>query len=174
VRSREEPDEELADEGSAGSAATLRHVMGSFMTGVTIVSTVWQDVAHAMTATAVSSVSLDPPLILVCVGKTSRFHAAVLGSGRWAASLLRHDQVAIARHFSNKGRDLLTQFDTVPHKPAPVCGAPLIVGAHSWLECDPYATYDGGDHTIVVGLLVRASQRAPSGRPLTYYQGAYS
>jgi flavin reductase len=174
VRSREEPDEDLADEGSAGSAATLRHVMGTFMTGVTIVSTVWQDVAHAMTATAVSSVSLDPPLILVCVSKTSRFHAAVLGSGRWAASLLRHDQEAIARHFSNKGRDLLTQFDSVPHKSAPVSGAPLIVGAHSWLECDTYATYDGGDHTIVVGLLVRASQRAPAGRPLTYYQGAYS
>jgi flavin reductase len=174
VRSREKADEALTDQGSAGSAATLRHVMGSFITGVTIVSTVWQDVAHAMTATAVSSVSLDPPLILVCVSKTSRFHAAVLGSGHWAASLLRHDQVVIARHFSNKGRDLLTQFDSVPHTLAPVSGAPLIVGAHSWLECDTYATYDGGDHTIVVGRLVRASQREPSGRPLTYYRGAYS
>jgi flavin reductase (DIM6/NTAB) family NADH-FMN oxidoreductase RutF len=174
VRASEEADEELADEGSAGSAAALRHVMGSFISGVTIVSTVWQDVAHAMTATAFSSVSLDPPLVLVCVSKSSRFHAAVLSSGRWAVSLLRHDQKPIARHFSNKGRDLLTQFDRVPHTSAPVSGAPLIVGAHSWLECETYATYDGGDHTIVVGLLVRASQRAPSGRPLTYYQGAYS
>jgi flavin reductase len=174
VRSREEAAEELADEGSAGSATALRHVMGSFISGVTIVSTLWQDVAHAMTATAFSSVSLDPPLVLVCVSKTSRFHPAVLGSGRWAVSLLRHDQEPIAHHFSNKGRDLLTQFDSVSHKPAPVCGAPLIAGAHSWLECDTYATYDGGDHTIVVGLLVRASQREPSGRPLTYYQGAYS
>jgi flavin reductase len=174
VRSREDIDNELADEGTAGSAAALRHVMGSFISGVTIVSTLWQDVAHAMTATAFSSVSLDPPLVLVCVSKTSRFHAAISGSRRWAVSLLRDDQEPIARHFSNKGRDLLTQFDTVPHKPAPVCGAPLIVGAHSWLECDTYATYDGGDHTIVVGLLVRASHRAPSGRPLTYYQGAYS
>ena len=174
MRSREEADTELADEGSAGSAAALRHVMGSFISGVTIVSTIWQDVAHAMTATAFSSVSLDPPLVLVCVSKTSRFHAAVLGSGRWAVSLLRHDQEATAHHFSNKGRDLLTQFDSVPHTPAPVSGAPLIAGAHSWLECDTYAPYDGGDHTIVVGLLVRASRRAPSGRPLTYYQGAYS
>jgi flavin reductase (DIM6/NTAB) family NADH-FMN oxidoreductase RutF len=174
VRSREEADAELADKGSGGSATALKHVMGSFMTGVTIVSTVWQDVAHAMTATAFSSVSLDPPLVLVCVSRSSRFHAAVLGSGRWAVSLLRHDQEAIARHFSNKGRDLLTQFDRVPHTPAPVSGAPLIVGAHSWLECETYATSDGGDHTIVVGLLVRASRRAPSGRPLTYYQGAYS
>jgi flavin reductase len=147
--------------------------MSAFIAGVTVVSTIWEGVAHAMTATAFASVSLEPPLVLVCVSKKSRFHAAVLGAGRWAASLLRSDQEQIARHFANRGRDLKTQFDHVPHWTAPASGAPLIEGAHAWLECDTYATYDGGDHTIVVGLVTRASREAPSGWPLAYYRGSY-
>jgi flavin reductase (DIM6/NTAB) family NADH-FMN oxidoreductase RutF len=162
-----------ADEGAVGSGEALRHVMANFVAGVTVVSTIWRDIPHAMTATAVSSVSLDPPLVLVCVGKKSRFHEAVLGAGRWAMSLLRSDQEQIARHFANRGRDLNTQFDQVPHRPAPVSGAPLIDGAHAWLECETYATYEGGDHTIVVGQVVRASREAPAGWPLAYYRGSY-
>jgi len=174
VTSTEKAETGLADEGSAGSAEALRQVMGTFISGVTVVTTLWQGIAHAMTATAFSSLSLDPPLVLVCVSKTSRFHSAVLNSGNWAVSLLKHDQEPIARHFSHKGRDLRTQFDQVAHTPAPVSGAPLIAGAHNWLECETYATYDGGDHTIVLGLVVRAARRPPTGRPLTYYQGAYN
>jgi flavin reductase len=162
-----------ADEGAVGSAEALRHVMASFVAGVTVVSAIWQDLAHAMTATAFSSVSLEPPLVLVCVSKKSRFHEAVLGAGRWAASLLRSDQEHIARHFANRGRDLKTQFDHVPHRPAPASGAPLINGAHGWRDCETYATYKGGDHTIVVGQVVRASREAPSGWPLAYYRGSY-
>jgi flavin reductase len=162
-----------ADEGAVGSSDALRHVMSAFVAGVTVVSTVWQDVAHAMTATAFSSVSLDPPLVLVCVSKKSRFHAAVLGAGRWAVSLLQSDQEQIARHFANRGRDLKSQFDHVRHHAAPASGAPLIEGAHAWLDCDTYATYDGGDHTIVLGLVLRASREDPSGRPLAYYRGSY-
>jgi flavin reductase len=147
--------------------------MANFIAGVTVVSAVWQDIAHAMTATAFCSVSLEPPLVLVCVSKKSRFHGAVLNAGRWAVSLLRSDHEPLARHFAHRGRDLKTQFDRVRHRAAPFSGAPLIEGAHAWLDCDTYTTYDGGDHTIVLGLVVRASQGAPSGRPLAYYQGSY-
>lgn len=162
-----------ADEGAVGSGDALRHVMSAFIAGVTIVSTIWEGVAHAMTATAFSSVSLEPPLVLVCVSRKSRFHAAVLGAGRWAVSLLRSDQEQIARHFANRGRDLKTQFNQVAHRPAPASGAPLIDGAHAWLDCETLATYEGGDHTIVVGHVVRASREAPSGWPLAYYRGSY-
>jgi flavin reductase (DIM6/NTAB) family NADH-FMN oxidoreductase RutF len=104
-----------ADEGAVGSGDAMRHVMGTFVSGVTVVSTVWQGAAHAMTATAFSAVSLDPPLVLVCVSKQSRFHAAVLGAARWAVSLLRDDQEPIARHFSNRGRDLRALQSSVEH-----------------------------------------------------------
>src|SRR5215212_555850 len=107
----------------------MRHVMGTFVSGVTVVSTVWQSAAHAMTATAFSAVSLDPPLVLVCVSKQSRFHAAVLGAARWAVSLLRDEQERIARQFSNRGGDWRTQFDDGEHRRAAVAGAPSSKGA---------------------------------------------
>jgi flavin reductase (DIM6/NTAB) family NADH-FMN oxidoreductase RutF len=165
-------------DGVPGSAEALRHVMGQFASGVTIVTAVRDGVRHAMTATAVCSVSLNPPLILVCVSKASRFHAAITETEAWAVSLLAAGQEAIARHFANRGRDLGTQFDRVPHSLAPASRAPLIDGALAWLDCTTFATHDGGDHTIVVGQVVRASRTGeledPGAPPLTYFRGAYS
>lgn len=154
--------------------AAMRRTMADFASGVTIVTTRWQDVAHAMTATAFCSVSLDPPLVLVCVAKTSRFHAAVTRADGWAVSLLSAAQEPVARHFSNRGRDLLTQFDQVPSSPAPLSGSPLIEGALAWLECVTDARHDAGDHTILVGRVLRTSDESATGEPLTYYRGSYS
>lgn len=171
--------DELALPGVAGSAEALRHVMGHFATGVTVVTALRHGVKHAMTATAVSSVSLVPPLILVCVNRSSRFHAAIMEAESWCVSLLNADQEPVARHFANRGRDLLTQFDHVPFTPSPGSGTPIIDGALAWMECVTYGRHDGGDHTIVVGELVQASGRtseeaAERRAPLTYYQGTYS
>jgi flavin reductase len=165
--------------GVAGSADALRQVMGQFCSGVTVVTALRDGIKHAMTATAVSSVSLVPPLILVCVSRTSRFHEAITEADAWCVSLLNADQERLARHFANRGRDLLSQFDDVPYTQSPMSGTPLIDGALAWAECVTYAQYDGGDHTIVVGELIHASG-APShdghGQqiPLSYYQGTYS
>ena len=166
-------------EGVAGSADALRHVMAHFASGVTVVTALRHGVKHAMTATAVSSVSLAPPLILVCVSRSSRFHTAIMEADAWCVSLLNAEQESVARHFSNRGRDLLTQFDGVAYTPSPASGTPLIDGALAWMECVTYGRHDGGDHTIVVGELVHASGPATlegPGRkaPLTYYQGTYS
>jgi flavin reductase (DIM6/NTAB) family NADH-FMN oxidoreductase RutF len=160
--------------GMPGSAAVLRHVMGHFVSGVSVATTVLDGVAHALTATAVSSVSLHPPLVLLCVGRSSRFHSAVTTTGEWALSVLAADQSHLARHFSVKGRDLLSQFDAVPHAPAPASKAPVLTGCLAWLDLRTWAAYDGGDHTIVVGEVVAGSEESPIGGPLTYYQGSYS
>ena len=166
-------------DGVAGSAEALRHVMGQFSSGVTIVTAVRDGVRHAMTATAVCSVSLEPPLILVCVGKASRFHAAITNADGWAVSLLAAGQASIARHFANRGRDLSTQFDVVPHSIAPYSRAPVIDGALGWLDCTTFAIHDGGDHTIVIGRVIRASglrdlDDSGAAPPLTYFRGSYS
>jgi flavin reductase (DIM6/NTAB) family NADH-FMN oxidoreductase RutF len=147
--------------------------MAHFASGVTVVTARHAGVAHALTATAFSSVSLDPPLVLVCVAKSSRFHAAVIGARVWAVSLLTADQEAVARHFSHRGRDLLSQFDAVAHHSAPVSGAPLLTGAVSWLDCQTTAEHDAGDHTIVVGQVVATSQESAGEPVLTYYRGTY-
>jgi flavin reductase (DIM6/NTAB) family NADH-FMN oxidoreductase RutF len=151
----------------------LRHAMSQFAAGVTVISAVTGGIAHAMTATAFCSVSLEPPLCLVCVAKSSRFHAAITTARRWAVSILAADQEPLARHFSHRGRDLLTQFDTVPHRAAPSSGAPLILGATTWLECVTYAEQDGGDHTIVLGEVIWAADATLDTAPLTYYRGSY-
>jgi flavin reductase (DIM6/NTAB) family NADH-FMN oxidoreductase RutF len=180
--SKGSPNAQTAPDGAygvPGSPDALRHVMGHFASGVTIATALHHGVKHAMTATAVCSVSLEPPLVLVCVSKSSRFHGAIIKSENWCLSLLTVDQESLAKHFSNRGRDLLSQFDNVPHTPSPLSGTPLIDGSLAWLECTTYGVHDGGDHTIVVGEILRASglpsdddPNAPA--PLTYYRGAYS
>jgi flavin reductase (DIM6/NTAB) family NADH-FMN oxidoreductase RutF len=166
-------------EAVAGSAEALRQVMTQFFSGVTVVTALRHGVKHAMTATAVSSVSLVPPLILVCVNRSSRFHTAIMEADAWCVSLLAAEQEPVARHFANRGRDLLTQFDRVAFTPSPGSGTPLIDGALAWMECVTYGRHDGGDHTIVVGELIHASpppssQERERKAPLTYYQGTYS
>ncbi len=155
-------------------AEALRSVMAEFAAGVTVVTSRWQGVPHAMTATAFSSVSLVPPLVLVCVGKRSRFYQAVTSAGVWAVSILSSDQVELARHFSHSGRDLMTQFEGVPHVLAPHSRSPVLLGAQAWMDCVTYAEHDGGDHTIVVGQVVATGRDSGATRPLTYHRGTYS
>ncbi len=165
---------EAIDDSVPGSAEALRHVMGHFASGVTVVTALAGGQKHAMTATAICSVSLEPPLILVCVGHSSRFHDAVLSSGSWAVSILTSGQEPLARHFSQRGRPLATQFDGIAHSSAPKSGAPVLTDCLVWLDCRTREAYDGGDHTILLGELVAAGEQAAFAPPLTYYRGSYS
>lgn len=137
-------------------------------------STLQGGVAHAMTANAFTSVSLDPPLVLVCVDKGVRMHDAVLDCGYWAVSVLADSHREIAERFAKSGRDLYSQFDGVPVSPGPKTGCPVLTGALSWLECRTWATYDGGDHTIVVGeVLSLGASDQDDPAALIYYAGQY-
>jgi flavin reductase (DIM6/NTAB) family NADH-FMN oxidoreductase RutF len=148
--------------------------MAQFSAGVAVVTSQWQGMPHALTATAFASVSLTPPLVLVCIGKRSRFHHAVTQAGSWAVSILSAEQVGLARHFGHSGRDLATQFDGVNHDLAPHSGAPILDGALGWLDCITYAEHDAGDHTIVVGRVVATGRESEDSPPLTYHRGTYS
>ncbi len=142
----------------------FRAALGQFAAGILIMSTLQDGVAHAMTANAFTSVSLDPPLVLVCVDKGVRMHDAVLDCGYWAVSVLAADQQDLAARFARSGRDLLTQFEGVATESGPKTGCPVIAGSLSWLECRTWATYDGGDHTIVVGEVLSLGLGEPEGR----------
>lgn len=137
-------------------------------------STLQDGVAHAMTANAFTSVSLDPPLVLVCVDKGVRMHDAVLECGFWAVSVLADSHQEIAERFAKSGRHLRSQFDGVATAAGPKTGCPLIEGALSWLECRTWATYEGGDHTIVVGEVLSLGTDEPvDPAALIYYAGKY-
>ncbi|MEV0286679.1 MULTISPECIES: flavin reductase family protein [unclassified Kribbella] len=154
--------------------AEFRAALGRFASGITIMSTLQDGVAHAMTANAFTSVSLDPPLVLVCVDKGVRMHAAVLECGFWAVSVLAGDQQPIADRFARSGRDLYTQFDGIATVPGPKTGCPVIERSLSWLECRTWATYDGGDHTIVVGEVLSLGVRESGDHgALIYYDSDY-
>ena len=160
------------DSSGSIAPADFRTALSRFASGITIMSTLQGGVAHAMTASAFTSVSLDPPLVLVCVDKGVRMHEAVLSRGDWAVSVLAAGDQAVAERFARSGRDLYSQFDGIPTVPGPKTGCPLVTGAPAWLECRTWATYEGGDHTIVVGeVLSLGAADDPSA--LIYYAGQY-
>ena len=150
----------------------FRRAAGQFASGIVVVTTRG---GHAMTVSAFTSVSLDPPLVLFCAEKIARFHDAVLAEGSWAVSILAEDDEKTARWLATRGRPMDGQLEEVAHHPGPATGAPLLDDALSVLECRTTAVHDAGDHTIVVGQ-VEAVAGPPEtvGRgPLLHYSGAY-
>jgi flavin reductase (DIM6/NTAB) family NADH-FMN oxidoreductase RutF len=134
----------------------LRTAFAAFATGVTVV-TVGGESPHGMTANAFTSVSLDPPLVLVCVDLAARMHQALAHAGGFAVSVLAAHQERIARHFASGDRPAgLAQFASVGWSPGGRTGAPLIDDALAWFECTLEDAYDGGDHSIFIGRLVSA------------------
>ena len=140
--------------------AAFRRAAGQFPGGIVVVTT---SAGHAMTVSAFASVSLEPPLVLFCAEKIARFHDAVLAAGAWAVSILAEDGEKTARWLATRGRPLEGQLDGLPHHPGPVTGAPLLDGALATLECQTFAVYDGGDHSIVVGQVIGVD--GPARRP---------
>lgn len=151
----------------------FRGALGRFASGVTVVSTVDDGVDHAMTASAFCSVSMDPPLILICVDKTNRFHEAVTASRTWAVSMLDEQAEAAATWFATRGRPLENQFGRVPHHRGKHTQAALVDAALAWLECTTWQAHDGGDHTLLLGKVVSAAVRETVDEPLLYYRSHY-
>jgi flavin reductase (DIM6/NTAB) family NADH-FMN oxidoreductase RutF len=151
----------------------FRHAVGRFATGVCVVSTVVDGVDHAMTASAFTSVSLDPPLVLVCVELDSRFHDAVVEAGVWAVSVLDGTARGVADWLATRGRPLVGQLDPVPHRRGELTGAALPFQAVAWLECRTHARYPGGDHSILVGEVMGVELGSATAATLSYHRGQY-
>jgi flavin reductase len=137
--------------GEVADPQALRHVFGAFATGVTVV-TVGGAQPHGMTANSFTTVSIDPPLVLICVERTAVMHHALPAMSRFAVSILGSRQEDVARHFADRQRPLgAAQFDGVDTLPGRHTTAPLIAGALTHVECELWRRYDGGDHSIFVG-----------------------
>lgn len=146
----------------------FRRVLGHFASGVTIVSTCDADGRPTgLTASAFSSVSLDPPLILVCVDHKSQSYPAMRERGYFAVNILAVDQEAISRRFASSRLD---KFESVPHRITDL-GVPVVEGAVAQLECVTVSMHVEGDHTIFVGRVERAA--TGGGDPLLYARGRY-
>jgi flavin reductase len=150
----------------------MRQTFGKFATGITVL-TAGGKYPHGMTANAFSSVSLDPPLVLVCVDRNALMHEAIKDTGMYAVSVLNGTQEDAARHFADRSRPRgWAQFDKVDWLPGDHTGAPLLAGSLAWVECELSTVYDGGDHSIFIG---RVLSIAGSGEQdaLLYFGGCY-
>lgn len=140
-------------------AGELRRAFAEFATGVTVV-TVGGQSPRGMTANSFTSVSLHPPLVLVCVHHEALMHQSLGGARHFGVSVLSSAQETVARHFADQSRPAgLPQFDAVGWTSGAVTGAPLIDGALAHFECEMWRDYDGGDHTIFVGEVLSWEQR---------------
>lgn len=146
-------------------------MMGQFATGVTIVTSRLGEELHGMTANAVTSVSLEPLLVLVCVDKSADSQAIIDRSGIFALSILGQEQEGLAVQFAVKDGAGGHRLDGVPHHTA-VTGAPIIDGSLAYLDCRVVERYPGGDHTIFLGEVVDSGQMNDQG-PLIFFQGRY-
>lgn len=146
----------------------LRRVMGHFATGVAVVTT--RDVdgkPYGLTANALCSVSLDPPMLLVCVDKRAESHPAFARAGVFAINILGHGHEELSRRFAVSGGD---KFGEVSHRDGRT-GVPVLDDVLGVIECRVVAAHDAGDHTIYLGEIEHLE--ATDGDPLLFFRGKY-
>jgi flavin reductase (DIM6/NTAB) family NADH-FMN oxidoreductase RutF len=150
-------------------AERFRDTMGRFATGVCVVTALSPHGPAGLTTNAVSSLSLDPALLLVCFDNESRTLPIVREAGRFAVNVLRAGQEDLAATFASKDLLPAEKFAAVTHTVDH--GVPVLDGALAWLACDLEAMHPGGDHTIGIGAVTQMD--AEEGEPLLFFRGEY-
>jgi flavin reductase (DIM6/NTAB) family NADH-FMN oxidoreductase RutF len=148
-------------------AGTFKDTLAQFVSGVTIVTTQHDSTLNGATVSSFTSVSLDPPLILICLQKQIATHDAILASGQFAVNILNERQIDPAMIFAGMQPDITDRFDGQPTITA-ATGSPILADSLGWLDCRVWQSFDGGDHTIIVGEVLAAGT-AESASPLLYH-----
>lgn len=165
--------EEFAAEPTSVDPDLYRRAIGRFATGVTVATTFAGRHDHAMTANSITSVSLDPVLLLICVERAARWHDAVLESGVFGISVLGHQARSTASWLSTPGRPLHGQLDRVAHHRGVVTNIALIDGALAAFECRTTDVHLAGDHSLVVGEVVGIELPPRVDPALVHFRGRY-
>jgi len=151
------------------SSDEFRRILGHWVTGVAVIgSRATDDEPCGFTANAFTSLSLDPPLVLVCVDRTGNSHDCIRETGIFSVNVLGSDSEFLARRFS--AVDQGSKFEGVRYSRKET-GAPILHDAVAWVDCRVSGEFPGGDHTIFVGEVVAAG--ASTGDPLIFHRGAY-
>jgi flavin reductase len=148
-------------------SAKQRKIMGQFATGVTVVTTGGEAGVHGLTANAVASLSLDPPLVLVAVDKRAMTLDYLKRNRCFAINILRHDQEAISRRFAKPGPKDFSDLGTKTAKTT----APVLAECLAYVDCEVVDILPGGDHEIFIGEIVAGEFL--DGKPLLYHSGSY-
>jgi flavin reductase (DIM6/NTAB) family NADH-FMN oxidoreductase RutF len=149
----------------------FRSVIGHFATGVTVITTAAGEEMQGMTANALTSLSLDPVMMLVCVDKDSHTHRLLDQGGVFTVNILAEDQEEVSRLFAKRAPPETGALRGQPFTVG-VTGAPILDGCLAYLECRVAGALDGGDHSIFLGEVVDGHVTG-DGRPLLFYHGQY-
>jgi 4-nitrophenol 2-monooxygenase / 4-nitrocatechol 4-monooxygenase, reductase component len=160
-------DNALWPEEAVVEQQVFRDVIGRFASGVTVITTTASGVAFGTTASAVSSLSMDPPMLLVCLNKTSETGRAVAEAGVFGVNILAEGQEELAYKFARKGQD---KFEGVAVATGQT-GVPLLTDGLANLECQVAESVTGGTHTVLLARVAVAEGR--DGAPLTYFRGQF-
>lgn len=147
--------------------AAFKLAMSHFASGVTVVTTDSDGTRYGMTVASFASLSLRPPLVLICIEKSVKTHDAIVAAGKFGVSILAADQAEVSSRFASRRDD---KFDGVAVRTGTL-GMPLIEGSISTVECTLRDQLPGGDHTIFVGEVVDVQTR--EGLPLLYFRSGY-
>ncbi|MFX3635685.1 MAG: flavin reductase family protein [Candidatus Pristimantibacillus sp.] len=148
-----------------------RSTMGKFATGVTIITTIdTEGNPMGMTANAFTSLSLDPPLVLICIDNKSGTLTQLLASKKYCVNLLASSQENLSRIFARRGG--AEKFENVPYS-AGVTGVPVLDGCLASVECMVTNVVEGGDHLILVGEGIQIHEVGDATEPLIFYKGKY-
>ena len=152
--------------------ATFRSVLGRFASGVTVVTVRDSKLYdHGMTVSAFCSLSLEPPLVLICIEKSASLHGVIAtgdGAARFAINILESKQEEVARRFAEEHAN---RFEGVGFTRG-VTGAPILEDCLAVIECEVQSRHPAGDHTIVIGTVIGSA--TSEGSPLLYYRGGYA
>jgi flavin reductase (DIM6/NTAB) family NADH-FMN oxidoreductase RutF len=149
----------------------FRRVMGRFATGVTVVTGQGADGHYVgLTANSVTAVSLEPPLVLVCLAEESFSREVFLASSSFAISILRRGDVSLAHRFAGELRD--ARFSDLPVR-TEVTGAPILKRSLAWLDCAVWRTVEAGDHTVLFGEVLACGAPEEASDPLVFFNGIY-
>lgn len=155
-----------AHAGPTDPAAVFREVMAGVCTPVAVVTAMDGERPHGTTVSAFASLSLDPPMVLVSLARSSDLLAIIQRTGRFGLNVLGSSQAALAATFASKGTAKFDGVDwTTDH------GLPRLDGAPGWLACDVSDLADGGDHVVALGTVVGA--RTCEEHPLTYHRRTF-
>lgn len=148
-------------------ADRFRQTLGYFASGVTVITTAHQGELYGITVSSFSSLSLNPPLILICIDKSAITHEILLRAGQFVINVLDKRQEHLSRRFATTNAD---KFKGVAWH-AGTLGLPVLDNVLAVIECQTHATFDGGDHTIFTGMVIDSSLN--EGAPLLYYRRGY-
>lgn len=150
-------------------AGRFRRALGHFCTGVTVIAAMADEEPVGFACQSFAALSLDPPLVLFCPGKSSGTWPHIERAGHFCVNVLAHSQRDISAVFGRAGTD---KFAAVEWSPAP-SGAPILDGVLTWIDCAIENVLDGGDHWIVLGRVTALGENRDD-RPLLFYRGAYT